>query len=96
MLLDSGTFALEDSSTAELPDISGDSGTDELEDLTSTELDTGAALEDELSGDCAELEVPAEDISEEEGREPSAFASPESSPQAIRPAVVSAHKKTRA
>ena len=68
----------------------------ELIGLTSTELDTGAALEDELSGDCAELEVPAEDISEEEGREPSAFASPESSPQAIRPAVVSAHKKTRA
>lgn len=87
------------------PGIAEEAGVSELDDSTSAELelsfssaelDTGATLEDELSGDCAELEVPAEDISEEEGREPSAFASPESSPQATRPAVESAHKKTRA
>jgi hypothetical protein len=86
---DAGAESLLDSGATLLPGTSA-----ELPGALS-ELDAGASLElDPSLNTGAELEVPAEDISEEEGRESSAFASPESSPQATRNAVKSAHKKT--
>ena len=96
---------LEDSAIAELLDISDDSGTDEEAGVN--ELDTGAALEEELSGACTELEdgssaelFPSAELGKLTPDELSGVgtSAPElvSSPHATKPAAATAHKKTRA
>jgi hypothetical protein len=78
--LDTGATELDDPTSAEL----------EL-NFSSAELDTGAILEEERSGDCAELDrACSEELSVTEASVPEL----ESSPQATRAAVKSAHKKT--
>ena len=82
------------------PGVAEEAGVSELDDSTSAELelnfssaelDTGATLEDERSGDCTELDrACSEELSVTEASVPEL----ESPPQATRAAVKSAHKKT--
>ena len=93
LLLDSGPVSLELETAPELDSgVSLDAGVFELDDSTLAELDTGATLEDERSGDSAELDRACSDeLSVTEASVPEL----ESSPQATNAAVKSAHKKTR-
>lgn len=100
-LLDAGTVSLLEELTmfSDEPVVAEEAGVSELDDSTSAELelnfssaelDTGATLEDERSGDCAELDrACSEELSVTEASVPEL----ESSPQATRSIAVKAAKK---
>ncbi len=102
LLLDAGSVSLLEEFTmfSDEPGVAEEAGVSELDDSTSAELElsfssaelnTGATFEDELSGDSAELDKAC---SEELSVAGASVLELESSPQATRNAVKSAHKKT--
>jgi hypothetical protein len=60
------------------PRVAEEAGVSELDDSTSAELDTGATLEDERSGDCTELDrACSEELSVTEASVPELESSPQ-------------------